>query len=374
VASSLPCRPLPLLSPLFFPPAYSVYLFVHQRPLAILQTRIYQRLHVCGYIRRCYEEDDTTRNQPNYGGVPHVLLDYLVATSLLLVTDIEEYLHRPGQDVGAARSAMEAFLPPALRNRRNGRGSYVSTESRSPANSNENVSTSNTTILAWQMIHGVSVRKCLRRHLRRYLSTTLILSSIWRLWILMYRLCRKFHRNINLPFLPSPSSTLPPLPTLGRTPTIRRRLPQPPGQATPITPARTEQLWGLSSAHPTPDLTLPTDSPDSSMSTPPPLPSSPTTVPAPTTNERVLASSMSINRRQLPPQRQPPQLPIPIPPKLKDDLVPGRCHRLRLRRAPIHERNSGQAGDPVRQFTKEVAVLGAWGAVNRRNSIEGSAI
>ena len=71
------------------------------------------------------------------------------------------------------------------------------------------------------------------------------------------------------------SSTLPPLPSLGRLPTIRRRLPQPPGHTTPIMPARPEPFWGLPVAHSTPNLSLHADSPDSSVNHPPPLPMPP---------------------------------------------------------------------------------------------------
>ena len=248
-----------------------------------------------------------------------MLLDYLVATSLILVTDIEEYLHRPGKDVGEARSAMAAFLPPSLRRKRNGRGSSASTESRSPANSTENISISNT---------NSNLTDDARSIVSEMPSTPTSTLSQYHPYSFLYIAAPDpdvppvpevplEHQSSVPPVPPTPSrsSTLPPLPTIGRNPTIRRRLPQPPGQATPITPARTEHLWGLSRASSTPDLTLPADSPDSSISIPP----------IHQQHQRQASelsrSSMTINRRQLPPQRQPPQLPMPLPPKLIDDLT-----------------------------------------------------
>ncbi|KAI0663417.1 hypothetical protein C8Q70DRAFT_930541 [Cubamyces menziesii] len=40
-------------------------------------------------------ERDVARSQDNYKGIPTVFLDYLVVTSLLLVTDVQEWLDRP---------------------------------------------------------------------------------------------------------------------------------------------------------------------------------------------------------------------------------------------------------------------------------------
>ncbi|KAF9650865.1 hypothetical protein BDM02DRAFT_3185022 [Thelephora ganbajun] len=291
-------------------------------PLAILQAAYLSappRLRVYSSLLR---EDDTARNQSNYGGVPHVLLDYLIATSLLLVTDIEEYLHRPHQDVGAARSAMEAFLPPALRNKKNGRGSYVSTESRSPTNSNENISSSNNNSILTDDARSIN---------SEVPSTPSSTISQYHPYSFFYLAALDPdvppvpevppEHQASVPPIPPRSSPLPPLPTLGRIPTVRRRLPQPPGQATPVTPATTEQLWSFPNVHLTPDLTLPADSPDSSMSTHP----APQTPPQHQQHLRQASelslSPMSINRRQLPPQRRPPQLPIPIPPKLRDVLA-----------------------------------------------------
>ena len=264
-------------------------------------------------------QDDSIHNQPNYGGVPHVLLDYLVATSLLLVTDIEEYLQWRGQDPGAAKSAIEAFLPPALRNARNGRRSCVSTESRSPANSNENVSSSN---------HNTSLIDDARSFVSEVPSTpssTISQSHPYSFYHLaaldpdvppVPEVPPELQAYVP-PILPR-SSMLPLLPTPGRSPTVRRRLPQPP---TPVTPARTEQTeqpWSLSGTHSTPNLTQ--DFPYSS-SIPQPLPTPPQHLQHQRRMNEFTRSSMSINRRQLPPQRQPPQLPIPIPPKLRDDLA-----------------------------------------------------
>ena len=291
-------------------------------PLAILQAAYLSAPPRLRVYSQLLGEDDTTPNLPNYGGVPHVLLDYLVATSLLLVTDVEEYMHRPGQDVDAARSAIDAFLPPALRNKRNGRGSYVSTESRSPTDSNENISSP----------HNIS---SLADDTRSIISEA---PSTPSSTISQYHHYSFFHfaaldpdvppvpevppeHQASVPPILPRTSTLPTLPTLGRIPTVRRRLPRPPVHATPITPAQTEQPWSRSSAHSTPELTLPADSPDSSISIPTPLPTPPQHSQHLRQTSEFSQPSAPINRRQLPPQRQPPQLPIPIPPKLINDIA-----------------------------------------------------
>ena len=262
---------------------------------------------------------------------------------------MEEFLNRPGQDVGAARSAMEAFLPSALslRCRRSGRGSYTSVESPSPAGSSENISSLNNHHLADDAR-----------------SFTSEMPSTPSSAISQYHPYSFFHSALDPDVPPVPevppehqasvppilprSTTLPPLPSLGRTHTVRRRLPQPPGQATPITPAQTEQLWGFPGARSTPDLTLSTDSPDSSIGTPPPLPTSSQHSQHMRQTSEFSRTSMSLNRRQLPPQRQPPQLPIPIPPKLRDDLarsmpLPTASPDGTLSSA---SETSGQTGDP----------------------------
>lgn len=247
-----------------------------------------------------------------------MLLDYLVATSLLLVTDIEEYMHRPGQDISAAKSAMEAFLPPSLRDKRKGRGSYVSTESRSPADSSENVSSSN---LADDT-----------RSINSEVPSTPS-STISQFHPYSFSHLAVLDPDVPpvpevppehlayVPPIPPRSATVSSTSTLGRTPTVRRRLPQPPGQATPLTPSRAEHFWGPPSTQSTPNLTLPADSPDSSTSAPPFHPVSPQRSQHLRQMNEFPQSSMSINRRQLPPQRQPPQWPIPIPPKLRDDMA-----------------------------------------------------
>ena len=287
-------------------------------PVAILQTA-HLSAPPCLRIYSSLLQDDSTRDQPNYGGVPHLLLDYLVATSLLLATDIEEYLHRPVQDVSAAKSAMDAFLPPVLRNNR--RGSCVCPKSHSPAHSNENVSSSNHTSSL------IDDTRSFTPEVPSTPSSTISQShpySFFHLAALDADVppvpeVPPEHQAYVPPILPR-SSTLPQPPTLGRIPTVRR-LPQPPGRVTPITPARTEQPWSFPSAHSTPNLALFTDSPDSSISIPPPLPTPPRHPQHQRQTSEFSRSSMSINRRQLPPQRQPPQLPIPIPPKLIDDLT-----------------------------------------------------
>ena len=321
MADFLPPPPIDLLRPLFFLCSLQCTCASVKSPIAILQSAHLStppRLRVYSSLL----QDDMTRNQSNYGGVPHALLDYLIVTSLILVTDIEEYLHRPGQDVGAAKSAMEAFLPPALRNKRNGRGSSASTDSRSPTNSSENVSGSN--------LHSFLTddARSIDSEVPSTPSSTISQYHPYS----FFRLAAPDpdvppvpevppEHQASVPPVPPRSSTLPPLPTLGRTPTIRRRLPQPPGQATPITPAQTEQLWGLPGAQSTPDLRLPADSPNSSISVPSPLPATPQHQQHLRQGSDHSRSSISSGRRQLPPQRQPPQLPIPLPPKLRDDLA-----------------------------------------------------
>lgn len=105
-------------------------------PVAVLEAAVLSappRLKIYASLLR---ETDSTRAQPNFGGVPYALMDYLVATSLILVTDIEEWMHRPEEDVEAARTAMEAFLPDSMRNWRKYRSSYVSSShSHSPSDS-----------------------------------------------------------------------------------------------------------------------------------------------------------------------------------------------------------------------------------------------
>ncbi|KAJ3557862.1 hypothetical protein NM688_g1243 [Phlebia brevispora] len=46
---------------------------------------------------------DAERTQENYHGVPVMLLDYLMLTSLLMVTDVQEWLDRPQTDNGRVR-------------------------------------------------------------------------------------------------------------------------------------------------------------------------------------------------------------------------------------------------------------------------------
>ena len=281
------------------------------------------RLRVFSSLLQDY--DASIRNQCNYGGIPHVVLDYLVTTSLLLVTDMEEYLRRPQRDVGTARSATEIFSPRVLRHGGSGRGSYASSDSRSPGNSSENVSSANNISGLTDDARSVSSEvpstpssTISQHHPYSYFHLATLDPDVPPVPEV------PLEHQASVPPIPPRSSTLPPLPSLGRLPTIRRRLPQPPGHATPTTPARTEQFWGLPSTHSTPNLLLYADSPDSSLNPPPP-------VPPPPQHSRyqqhlrqtseVSRSSISVNRRQLPPQRQPPQLPMPMPPKFIDDLA-----------------------------------------------------
>lgn len=330
IHSSLPVpsthRPLLLLTlPFFLLNCFQCTCSSIKGPLAILQAAHLStppRLRIFSSLLQ--EHETSIGNQPNYGGVPHVVLDYLLTTSLLLVTDMTQYLDRRQRDVDGARSAMEAFLPPVLKDRGNGRGSYASSDSRSPGNSSENVSLSNN-ISGW-----TDDARSVNSEVPSTPSSA----------ISQYHPYSFFHlaaldpdvppvpevppeHQASVPSIPPRSSTLPHLPSLGRLPTIRRRLPQPPGHSTPMTPARTEQFWSLPSAHSTPNLTLHADSPDSSLNPPPPLPGPPqhSRYQHLRQTSETSRSSISTSRRQLPPQRQPPQLPIPIPPKLKDDLA-----------------------------------------------------
>ena len=236
---------------------------------------------------------------------------------------MEEYMHRPQQDVGAARLAMEAFLPPSLKNRGNGRGSYASSDSRSPENSSENVT------LTINNANSTDDARSVNSEVPSTPSSTISQChpySFYHLAVLDPDVPPvpevPPEHQASVPPIPPRSSTLPTAPSLGRTPTVRRRLPQPPAHPTPITPARTEQPWGFPAAYSTPDLTLYADSPDSSLG-PPPLPTPPHHIRYQHSRQTsdLSRSSMPINRRHLPPQRQPPQLPIPIPPKLRDDLA-----------------------------------------------------
>lgn len=254
-----------------------------------------------------------------------MVLDYLITTSLLLVTDMEEYLGRPQQEVDAARSAVEAFSPHVLRDGGNGRGSYASSDSRSPGNSSENVSSSNNIFGLTDDARSVNseVPSTPSSTISQYHPYSFFHLAIMDPDVPPVPEVPQEHQASVPPILPR-SSTLPPLPSLGRLPTVRRRLPLPPGHTTPTTPTRTERLWSLPSTHSTPNLTLDADFPDSSVNPPPPLP----TPPQHSRYQQHLRqtsetsrSSISTSRRQLPPQRQPPQLPMPITPKLRDDLT-----------------------------------------------------
>lgn len=259
---------------------------------------------------------------------------------------------------------MEAFLPSvlSLRSRRGGRGSYTSIESPSPANSSENISSPNN-----HHLHDDA----------RSINSEMV--STPSSAISQYHPYSFFHSALDPDVPPVPevppehqasvppilprSTTLPPLPSLRRTPTVRRRLPQPPGQATPITPAHSEQFWGMPSARSTPDLTLSTDSSDFSISSPQPLPTPPQHSQHTRQTSEFSRASMSLNRRQLPPQRQPPQLPIPIPPKLRDDLartmpLPTACPDGTLSSA---SETSGQTGDPGSSIHEEGGRAGGMG-------------
>lgn len=348
----VPSPPITLTQTAIFLPPLQCTCSSIKGPLAILQAAHQStppRLRVYSSLLR----DDMTRNQSNYGGVPHALLDYLVATSLILMTDIEEYLHRPGQDVSAAKSAIEAFLPPALRNKRNGRGSCVSIDSRSPTNSSENVSTSNHILTDDARSISSEVPSTPSSTISQYHPYSFFHLAAMNPDVPPVPEVPPEHQASVPPILPR-SSTLPPLPTVGRTPTIRRRLPQPPGQATPITPARTEQFWGFPGAYSTPDLVLPTSSPDSSISIPPPLPTTPHQQHLRQASDHS-RSSMSISRRQLPPQRQPPLSPMPLPPKLREDLVRSMPPSVAPSDGVFSPTNetSGEAGEPGSSIHEE---------------------
>ena len=48
-------------------------------------------------------EKDLARSQDNYKGIPTILIDYLVVTAFLLVTDVQEWLDRPQSEDGRVR-------------------------------------------------------------------------------------------------------------------------------------------------------------------------------------------------------------------------------------------------------------------------------
>ncbi|KAH8107871.1 hypothetical protein BXZ70DRAFT_1003295 [Cristinia sonorae] len=71
-------------------------------PFAVLDSAVLNAPPRLSVFHNCLEEGET-RYQENYKGVPVLLLDYLVATSLLLVTEVQEWLDRPQNAQGAVR-------------------------------------------------------------------------------------------------------------------------------------------------------------------------------------------------------------------------------------------------------------------------------
>lgn len=241
---------------------------------------------------------DASRPQPNFGGVPYALMDYLVTTSLILVTDIEEWMHRPVEDVDAARSAMDAFLPESMRNWRKSRASYVpSSHSHSP---------SDPVTPGGNSLWGDDARSFISESAATPSSTTSHpYSAFW-------------HNPEPVPPVPQvPPELQSSTPPLSRSTTLgRRRLPLPPGQLTPSPQARPDQPWlnnrPQSSSEPSTSGSSEMGSATfqlqlvSPASTTPPL-------------HEFSRSSGSINRRQLPQQRPAPQHSVPLPPKLRDE-------------------------------------------------------
>jgi hypothetical protein len=262
-------------------------------PVAILEAAVLSappRLRIYSSLLR---EVDTSRPQPNFGGVPYALMDYLVTTSLILVTDIEEWMHRPVDDVEAARSTMESFLPESMRNWRKNRTSSLI--SSSPSSSVHNLPAK------WPDDGRGTVSE---------LGT---ISTPSPSTPHPYSISHVSNQD-DIPPVPEipveHHTSIAPLTrsiTLGR----RRELPKPPGQL--MQGPRSDQPWLHDRPH-----SEPSTSGSSELESTLQLVSPPTTPPP-------LDSSGSINRRPLPIQRPPPQLPVPLPPKLMNEL-----HRSRV--------------------------------------------
>ncbi|KAK7692364.1 hypothetical protein QCA50_003989 [Cerrena zonata] len=71
-------------------------------PFAILDSSVLSAPARLSIFHNCLEEDDT-RTQESYRGIPVLLLDYLVTTCLLLVTDVQEWMDRQQTPSGTVR-------------------------------------------------------------------------------------------------------------------------------------------------------------------------------------------------------------------------------------------------------------------------------
>jgi len=213
-------------------------------------------------------------------------------------------LHRPVDDVEAARSAMETFLPPTMRDWRKNRTSYLSgsSGSHSPNSSLNNITASNYAL-------GDDSRS-----INSEAPTTPSSASVHP-----YALFNSSDRDIIPPVPEVPIEHQSSVSPLTRSSTLgtqrRRKLPLPPGPYTPNQP-RPDQPWLQNRPQ---SASEPSTSGSSELgSTTLQLQLvSPSTTPPPSEPSR---SSGSINRRALPQQRPPPQLPVPLPPKLMNEL------------------------------------------------------
>ncbi|THH28385.1 hypothetical protein EUX98_g5809 [Antrodiella citrinella] len=71
-------------------------------PFAVLDSAVLNAPARLSVFHNCLE-DNETRHQENYKGVPVMLLDYLVVTAMLLGTDVQEWLDRPQNVDGTVR-------------------------------------------------------------------------------------------------------------------------------------------------------------------------------------------------------------------------------------------------------------------------------
>ncbi|CAL1706440.1 unnamed protein product [Somion occarium] len=71
-------------------------------PFAILDSSVLSAPARLSIFHNCLE-DDESRTQENYKGIPVLLLDYLITTSLLLVTEVQEWLDRQQSPSGTVR-------------------------------------------------------------------------------------------------------------------------------------------------------------------------------------------------------------------------------------------------------------------------------
>lgn len=234
-------------------------------------------------------------------------------------------MHRPEDDVEAARAAMEAFLPDSMRNWRKHRSSYVSSShSHSPSDSMNHIPNT-----AWDdsrsMISETGTTPSPAASSHPY--------SFWHM------------STSNIPPVPQvPAEHQNALSPLSRSATLgtrRRQLPLPPGQLTPSPPQpRIDQPWLQDRPNSTSEPSTSTSgSSEMGSNLQLRLVSPLSTTPPPAASEFSTRSSGSINRRQLPQQRPPPQLPVPLAPKLMVEYFTSPSQAL-----PSHEDSHTEGG------------------------------